>query len=156
MGILNIGSGPVPETPIPGLEITHADSKDRGPNVEFQNMEALSYPRNSFHVVFCINALDHTKNARKAVDELIRVCKPGGLVYIDCSLIQHTTSGGWHYWDMTEDGTMFMYTSNNDLVSNMTFNLSDLGFKVDFIDNKGERRYNKVIATYQKEMTDHA
>jgi ubiquinone/menaquinone biosynthesis C-methylase UbiE len=140
---LNIGSGPVPEDPIPGLDILHADRRDFGANVANETMEQLSYQDNTFYVVFCVNALDHTRNARTAVEEMIRVCKPGGLVYIECALIQHTTSGGWHYWDMLEDSTLKSDTDE--------FNLKDLGFYIKLIDNGGERRYNSIIATYQKE-----
>lgn len=144
--ILDIGSGP---TNIlgekPGVGILHCDRKDfseqwRGKGrFEIQDMEHLTYPDNSFDFVHCVNALDHTKDVKAAIKEMIRVCR--GYIYIDCALDQLTTSGGWHYWDAKEDGLM--------ISKNTQFNLKDYGFSIDFIDNGGERRYNHIIAIKQ-------
>lgn len=115
--------------------------KRETPGVEGQNMEFITYLDNMFDIVQCINALDHTKDALKALKELIRVS--ARWVYIDCNLDQHTTSGGWHYWDAKENGT---FTNGKD-----TFNLKAFGFKIKYINNGGERRYNHIIATLDKE-----
>ena len=139
MRILNIGSGPVTPGKTPGIEITNADRRDH-PGAAIADMEQLDYPDNSFDLVVCINALDHTPDAEAALREMMRVAK---WVYIDCSLIQHTTSGKNHYWDMFEDGTML----NEKLEK---FNLKDYGFEIEFVDNGGERRYNHVICRYTK------
>lgn len=137
MKILNIGSGPVTKGKYPGLEITNADRRDYG--VEIQDMEKMTYPDDYFDLVVCVNALDHTPDAKSAIKEMKRV---GKWVYIDCALIQRTTSGKNHYWDALEDGT---FKSKDD-----EFNIKDYGFSVEFIDNKMERRYNHIIARYQK------
>lgn len=138
MKILNIGSGPISiKGEAPGIIITHADRRDYG--VEIQDMEHLTYPDDSFDLVVCINALDHTPDAQLAIEEMKRVSK---WVYIDCALIQRTTSGRNHYWDALEDG---MFKSKND-----EFNIMDHGFVVELIDNEMGRRYNHVICRYTK------
>jgi SAM-dependent methyltransferase len=137
--ILNIGSGPVTPGNTPGLEITNADRRDYE-HVEVQDMEHLTYPKDSFDLVVCINALDHTPDAQAAIEEMIRVTKKW--IYIDCALIQHTTSGKRHFWDVLEDGT---FQSENTL-----FNIKFYDFSVEFIDNGLERRYNHVICRYSK------
>ena len=43
-----------------------------------------------------------------------------------------------HYWDAKEDGRFVNETEE--------FNLKDLGFEIEYIDNGGERRYNQIIA----------
>ena len=50
--------------------------------IEKQNMEALTYRGRSFDIVNCNNALDHCVNPRKAIGEMIRVCRPGGHIYL--------------------------------------------------------------------------
>ncbi|RJR26974.1 methyltransferase domain-containing protein [candidate division WWE3 bacterium] len=50
--------------------------------VEKEDMENLSYGDNSFDIVYCANALDRTKNPRKALMEMFRLCKPDGYVYL--------------------------------------------------------------------------
>ena len=139
MRVLDVGSGPKSKLTSAYLEIEVVRcDKHLYPGVELQDMEKLTYPDDSFDVVVCINALDHTKNPRMAITEMIRVSR--GLVYIDCALMQLSQSGGWHYWDVQEDGT---FTSKSD-----EFNIKDFGFEVELVDNGGPRRYNHIHAKY--------
>jgi SAM-dependent methyltransferase len=154
--IADIGSGPFSfiGSTLPGvkIEVYPSDKQDfyrfwevRGQKpyipVEYQDMEKLTYPDEFFDIVFCHNALDHTKNAKVAVQEMVRVCKTGGWVVIICSLNQLDT-GYLHFWNAKEDGT---FTNKVD-----TFDLKDLGFKIKFTDNGGESRYNLITATLKK------
>lgn len=134
------------------LKIYHSDTNDFKDfwkqrnltpviSVEYQNMEKLTYLDNFFDIVHCQNALDHTRNAQEAVKEMIRVCKVGGFVYIDCHLDQKST-GGRHYWNAKQDGT---FTNDKE-----SFDLKDFGFQIQFIDNGDESRYNQIIAILQK------
>lgn len=110
------------------------------PGVIRENMEALPFPDGFIDGAQCINALDHTKDAEKALKELIRIARDW--VYISCNLDQLTTSGKGHYWDAKEDGTF----KNKDA----EFNLKDYGFKIHNITYGGERRYDQIIATLVK------
>lgn len=155
--IADIGSGPysIIGSYLPGvdLKIYHSDRHDfkeywekynHTPviSVEYQHMENLTYPDGFFDIVHCCNALDHTKKAKEAVKELIRVCKAGGYVYIICNLDQLST-GHKHYWNAKEDG---VFTNNVE-----TFDLKDFGFTIHFTDNGGDSRYNFISAVLQKD-----
>lgn len=73
--------------------------------IEYQNMERLTYPDESFDIVHCANAIDHTVNADLALKEFIRVCKPGGYVYLRHHLNQRSLHAREHRWDIRmEDG----------------------------------------------------
>lgn len=154
--IVDIGSGPLSifGSYLPGVElkIYHTDKQDfiefwKQHNltpiisVEYQDMEKLTYPDEFFDIVHCSNALDHTRNAKQAVMEMIRVCKIDGWIYIMCALDQLST-GYKHYWNAKQDG---IFTNNIE-----TFDLKDLGFQIYFTDNGGESRYNLVTAILQK------
>lgn len=77
--------------------------------VEYADMESLPYPDNSFDIVHCANALDHTKNAQKALEEMKRVCKKGGIVYVLCADDQKRRFSGMHEWNAkTENGNFVM------------------------------------------------
>ena len=156
--IADIGSGPFSTigSYLEGvdLKIYHSDKQDftdfwekRGLtpviSVEIQDMEKLTYSDGFFDIVHCLNALDHTKNVKEAVKEMIRVCKTGGWIYINCSLDQLST-GGHHYWNAKQDGT---FTNTKE-----SFDLKDFGFKIEFIDNGGESRFSQIIATLQKKI----
>lgn len=106
--------------------------------IEYQDMENLTYPDSFFDIVHCANALDHTKDVRAAVEEMLRACKPEGWIYIDCCLDQMDT-GHKHYWNAKEDGVL-----TNGIES---FDLKSIGFNIDYVDYGGERRYNHIIAT---------
>lgn len=70
--------------------------------VEYQNMENLTYKDNTFDVVHCSNALDHTDDAEKAASEMERVCKPGGWIILRHAPDQRSRFGGHHFWDIQE------------------------------------------------------
>lgn len=73
--------------------------------IEYQNMENLTYPNEYFDVVQCVNALDHTKNIKKAIEEMVRVCKVGGYIYLRHGHNQMKVNGGrGHYWNAGRKG----------------------------------------------------
>ena len=158
--ILDVGSGPFPITGqyLEGVkvELYHCDKQDFTEfwkkyeavplfPIEYQDMEKLTYPDDFFDVVNCVNALDHTVDAPSALKEFLRVVKPGGWVYIDCALYQHSDQRKKHYWDAKEDGTFVNETAS--------FDLKDFGFQIEYIDNQGERQYNHIIAKFKKDRS---
>ncbi len=104
-------------------------------HIEKQNMTALTYKDSSFDIVYCANALDHCQNPYKALQEMVRICKPGGWIY----LYHFAHEGrrqryhGLHQWniDVTTDGDCIIW--DKTLASENTFLLSDIypGFKSD-------------------------
>lgn len=70
--------------------------------IEYQDMESLTYQDESFDIVHCRNAVDHTPDIHKAISEMMRVCKKGGWVYLAHSPSQKTRFGGHHYWNIEE------------------------------------------------------
>ena len=71
--------------------------------VEYQDMENLTYPDESFDIVHCVNAIDHTRNARKSIEEMKRICKKGGWIYLRHAPYQKKHLRGDHYWNATLD-----------------------------------------------------
>ena len=51
----------------------------------------IQYPENSFDVIFCSHVLEHVPDDRKAMGELYRVLKPGGLAILQVPILQKTT-----------------------------------------------------------------
>lgn len=49
---------------------------------QIENAESLSFPDNSFDVIFCINTIHHLTNPFKAVDEMIRIVKSQGKIVL--------------------------------------------------------------------------
>lgn len=74
--------------------------------VEQQDMENMTYPDNRFDIVYCSNALDHCFNPKKAIQEMIRVCKPGGYVYLRHyrNIGSRMKYEGLHHWNVAVVG----------------------------------------------------
>jgi SAM-dependent methyltransferase len=67
-----------------------------------QDMERLTYGDGEFDIVHCVNALDHTYDPFLAIREMVRVCKPGGWVYL-CHMSEVGKGAnyhGLHRWDL--------------------------------------------------------
>lgn len=65
--------------------------------------ESIPFPDNSFDIVHCSNALDHTQNPHKAILEMERVCRPGGMILIQ-GVENEATKQGWkglHQWNIS-------------------------------------------------------
>lgn len=70
--------------------------------IQYQDFEQLTYPDNLFDIVHCRNALDHTSDIYKAIEEMKRVCKPGGWVYLAHAPGQKRIFGGHHFHNFEE------------------------------------------------------
>lgn len=70
--------------------------------VEKQNMESLTYPDGFFDIIHCVNALDHTIDPIKAIEEMYRVCKPGGYIYLRhfVDVGEYEEYSGLHIWNI--------------------------------------------------------
>lgn len=67
--------------------------------IEYQNIEKLTYPDGFFDIVHCVNTIDHTADAKAAISELVRVCKPGGWIYLRHGFNQKKRFRGEHKWN---------------------------------------------------------
>ena len=71
-----------------------------------QDMEDLTYEDESFDIVHCANALDHSVDPFKSLMEMYRICKPGGWIYL-----RHYPNSGkkerysmQHQWNIQKEG----------------------------------------------------
>lgn len=70
--------------------------------VDYEDMENLSYEDESFDIVHCVNALDHTENPQKAIEEMKRICKKGGWIYMRHAPSCKKRFGRNHFWNFEE------------------------------------------------------
>jgi SAM-dependent methyltransferase len=104
--------------------------------VEKQDMAKMTYEDNSFDIVYCANALDHSKDPYNALKEMVRICKPKGFIYLYhiAHEGQRHRYHGLHQWnlDRTEDGDCIIWDSEPGPKTN-AFLLSEIypGFKTD-------------------------
>jgi len=88
--------------------------------VEKQDMSKMTYNDNSFDIVNCRNALDHTDNPFGAIREMVRVCKVGGWIYL-----WHYAHVGWisrykgfHKWNIDSKESFKKFFRGDPVVEN--------------------------------------
>lgn len=67
------------------IEILELKAELHGiPAERFQkaNAENIPHPDESFDFVYCYTVLEHVQDIEKTIDEMVRICKTGGLVFI--------------------------------------------------------------------------
>ena len=109
----------------------------------------LPFKDNSFHVVFCNHVLEHIPNDTKAMQELYRVLKPGGLgiFQIPQDLSREKTFEDNTILDKKERAKIFGQYDHVRVYGRDYFNkLRSVGFKVEEID------YTKKIAPEKLEQ----
>jgi SAM-dependent methyltransferase len=64
--------------------LREATAESAGLDIDFRrgDLTALSFPDRSFDAVFCFGVLMHIPELEKALDELVRVLKPGGVLML--------------------------------------------------------------------------
>lgn len=103
--------------------------------IEKQDMTDLTYQDGSSDIVFCSNALDHCQDPYKALQEMVRICKSKGWIYLKHTAHEGKRQGysGLHQWniDATDDGDCIFW--NKTWHPGETFLLSDIypGFKTE-------------------------
>ena len=80
--------------------------------VEPADITALHYADNSFNKVVAGNVIHLLPNPKSALDELFRVCKPGGkliiptYIYIHLRILTNLKLGLFNYWDLNIIGSL--------------------------------------------------
>jgi len=74
-------------------------------SVERQDMVQLTYENNFFDIVHCVNALDHCENPLKAIQEMYRICKPDGWIYLRhfYNVAEYEKYSGSHQWNICKE-----------------------------------------------------
>lgn len=93
-------------------------------NIHKQDMEELTYPAGVFDIVHCRNAMDHTEDPLRAIEELKRVSNEW--VYLLHAPDQMERFGGHHFWNIRlEDGKTVFYGKEYSFILNGFESYSD-------------------------------
>jgi len=78
--------------------------------------EALPFKSNSFDAVFSLAVLEHVKDPFKCAQEIERVLKPGGKLYVAVPFLQPFHAYPDHYYNMTSNGLKNLFSDNMRIV----------------------------------------
>ena len=78
--------------------------------------EKLPFQSNIFDAVFSLNVLEHVKNPFECANEIIRVLKPGGILYVVVPFLQPFHGYPNHYYNMTSSGLKNLFSGKVQLI----------------------------------------
>lgn len=80
-----------------GADYVTIEGRKRGLAIKKVNLQTqpLPFAANRFHLVTCLDTLEHMQSDRHLVKEMIRICRPGGIIIISVPAYQWLFS----YWD---------------------------------------------------------
>lgn len=68
------------------------------------DIQNLDFPDNSFNAIVCWSVLEHVPEPHIAVDEMFRVLKPGGLIWVQLPFLFPYHGAPQDYWRVTPNG----------------------------------------------------
>lgn len=87
-----------------GVEYVGCDIQE-GANVDrIEDVHALTFPDNSVGTVLCVEVLEHVADPLRAVKEIHRVLKPGGVAAFSSQMFFPIHAHPWDYWRFTPEG----------------------------------------------------
>lgn len=78
--------------------------------------EKLPFKSDVFDAVFSLNVLEHVKNPFECANEIIRVLKPGGILYIVVPFLQPFHGYPNHYYNMTSSGLKNLFSGKIQVI----------------------------------------
>ncbi len=80
-----------------------------GPGVDrIEDIHALTFPDESVGTVICLETLEHVADPLRAVQEMHRVLKPGGVLAISSLMFFPIHAHPWDYWRFTPEGFVLL------------------------------------------------
>jgi SAM-dependent methyltransferase len=87
----------------PGLEYIGADMRE-GPGVDrILNLHDIDLPPESIGTVLCLDTLEHVEYPRRAMEQILKILKPGGVVIISSVMNYPIHDFPYDYWRFTPE-----------------------------------------------------
>jgi ubiquinone/menaquinone biosynthesis C-methylase UbiE len=114
------------------LDITatgqHPYANKKEVNFIIADAAQLPLPDDSFELVFSYNSFEHIKNPGKAFHEALRVCRPGGFIFLSFNPLFCAPNGYHAYWSTSIPYVQFLFDQddlNSYLIENGLPGLED-------------------------------
>ncbi|WP_321507961.1 methyltransferase domain-containing protein [uncultured Methanoregula sp.] len=109
------------------------------------------FPENNFHLVYTENAIDHSQDPVKFVNNIVHITKPGGYIIMQ-GFINEGTAENWlglHQWDIDIEHD-HLHLSNRDKSINSVDMMKNLPLGVVSSEVAGHNIWDRYSIIYQK------
>ena len=136
-----------------GIAKEKAEKKKLKINFRIGDITNMPYKDNQFDIVLSTLALDHVKNLKKAIHELIRVCKPKGKIIF--SIMHPEIAKGNYVQFKTEEGMIYVKRFEKK-ISDLVTTLNKSGARIDkIIEVKLPRKAEKIDPVTYMKLKEH-
>lgn len=112
----------------------------------------LPFKDNSFDFILSLAVLEHVKNPWIHAEEIIRVLKPGGIIYVDVPFLQPYHGYPHHYYNMTTKGLQNLFNKKIKIIKHYIPDWSKPIFTLtwflnkycDFLDKNSREKFKKL------------
>lgn len=81
------------------------DKYDNSPQIDrHDDIEDLQFPDDHFDAIVCWSVLEHVPSPQRAISEMHRVLKPGGLIWVQLPFLFPYHADPQDYWRVTPSG----------------------------------------------------
>jgi ubiquinone/menaquinone biosynthesis C-methylase UbiE len=90
-----------------------------GPNITYKMMDAgnLDFPDESFDIVFSIATLEHVQYPLRVLEEILRVTKRGGHIYVQAGPLYHSPYGHHMFAYFQDQPWIHLRRSTNEIIA---------------------------------------
>ncbi len=91
-------------------EIFSSDSADQ--QTYICRLDHLPMSGETYDLIICVQVLEHVSNPVKSIDEMFRVLKPGGLIYLSTNFMYPRHGIPYDFFRFSEDGLIHLFDNS--------------------------------------------
>ena len=112
--------------------------------------ELIPIPKNRFDLIFSYNSFEHIPNPKLTLNELTRICKPGGMIFLEFGPLYNSPWGLHAYKSLKMPYPQFLFSREFLKEKLREIGIRDLGKELDDLQPLNKWRFSQFETLWQK------